>query len=290
MRILKVRIEGKERTALGLRQGAVLLEALSGAAGRSWPEELPALLESGALGEVRDWLASAEGASRAASLPALEPAEYEAAPICRRPRKIWGIGFNYLDEAQEQERAKWEAEEPVGFMKPDTSLIGPGDGIVLPAGIGRVQAEAELAIVIGTVCKDVSEADAPRCAAGFIAAIDVTAADIHARHPRYLTRAKSYDTFCSLGAELVTPDELGDIDRLTVTTALNGADRHSRPVSSMIYRPWRAIAFHSRFMTLLPGDVILTGTPGAVPIAGGDWISCRIDGFAPLTNPVRVKA
>ncbi|MFD2330423.1 fumarylacetoacetate hydrolase family protein [Cohnella sp. GCM10020058] len=286
MRVLRIKTEERERTAIGLPQGLLTVEALSKAAGRSWQEELPALLETGALADIRAWLSTEEGASIAAALPPLAPEGYEAAPIIRRPRKIWGIGFNYLSESQERERKNWESEEPVGFMKPDTSLIGPGDSIVLPAAIGRVQAEAELAIVIGAVCKDVSEADAPSYAAGFVAAIDVTAADVHARHPRFLTRAKSYDTFCSLGAELITPDELGDIDRLTVSTALNGEVRHSRPVSSMIYRPWRAIAFHSRFMTLLPGDVILTGTPGAVPIADGDRIACRIDGFEQLANPV----
>ncbi|MDI4648480.1 fumarylacetoacetate hydrolase family protein [Cohnella hashimotonis] len=290
MRVMRIRMEARERTAIRLPQGLLTVEALGEAAERSWPEELPALLESGALADIRAWLSTEEGAGIAASLPPLASEGYEAAPIIRRPRKIWGIGFNYLSEEQERDREKWEGEEPVGFMKPDTSLIGPGDSIVLPAGVGRVQAEAELAIVIGAVCKDVSEADAPRYASGFVAAIDATAADVHARHPRFLTRAKSYDTFCSLGAELITPDELGDIDRLTVSTALNGEVRHSLPVSSMIYRPWRAIAFHSRFMTLLPGDVILTGTPGAVPIAEGDRVACLIDGFEQLVNPVRNQA
>lgn len=289
MRILRIKVGDRERTAIRLPQGLLTVSALGEAAGRSWPEELPALLEAGALADIGAWLSTEQGAKAAASLPPLEPAGYEAALLIRRPRKIWGIGFNYLSEAQEQDREKWENEEPVGFMKPDTSLIGPNDSIVLPAGAGRVQAEAELAIVIGAVCRDVSEADAPRCVAGFAAAIDVTEADVHARNPRFLTRAKSYDTFCSIGGELITPDELGDIDRLTVTTSLNGEARHSLPVSSMIYRPWRAVAFHSRFMTLLPGDIILTGTPGAVPIADGDRIECRIDGFAPLANPVRER-
>ncbi|SFA82698.1 2-keto-4-pentenoate hydratase/2-oxohepta-3-ene-1,7-dioic acid hydratase (catechol pathway) [Cohnella sp. OV330] len=289
MRILRIKVGDLERTAIRLPQGLLTVRALGEAAGRSWPEELPALLETGALADIGAWLSTERGTRAAASLPPLEPVGYESALLIRRPRKVWGIGFNYLSEEQEQDREKWESEEPVGFMKPDTSLIGPNDPIVLPAGVGRVQAEAELAIVIGAVCRDVSEAEAYRCVAGFAAAIDVTAADVHARNPRFLTRAKSYDTFCSLGAELITPDELGDIGRLTVTTALNGEARHSLPVSSMIYRPWRAVAYHSRFMTLLPGDIILTGTPGAVPIADGDRIECRIDGFAPLANPVRER-
>lgn len=276
---------GREETTLRLPQGLVRVAAIREAMGEEPCGDLLKLIEDGGIGGIRDWLTTGPGRERAMRLaPVTAEAGIQLAPIYRRPRKIWGIGFNYL--ADEADRPEWEAEEPVGFLKPDTSLIGPGDEIVLPADIGRVQAEAELAIVIGAPCKNVSEAEAHRYVAGFAAAIDVTAADVHARNPRFLTRAKSCDTFCSLGAELLTPDEATELLGLTVTTALNGEAKHTGAVASMIYRPWHAVAFHARYMTLLPGDIILTGTPGAAAIAHGDRIECRIDGFAPLVNPV----
>ena len=133
---------------------------------------------------------------------------------------------------------------------------------------------------------DISEDEAPGYVAGFAAALDMTAADIHARNPRYLTRAKAFDTFFSFGSELVTPDELADPLDLEVCTALNGAVAHRNRVFNMRYRPWFAVAFHSRYMTLLPGDILLTGTPGAVDLRDGDEAECRIAGFRPLRNPV----
>jgi 2-keto-4-pentenoate hydratase/2-oxohepta-3-ene-1,7-dioic acid hydratase in catechol pathway len=149
-----------------------------------------------------------------------------------------------------------------------------------------VTAEAELAIIIGREAKDVSEEDAPSVVAGFTTVLDMTAEDILRRNPRYLTRSKSFDTFFSFGPELVTPDEIEDVEALEVSTVLNGEAWRSNTVSSMIFSPWWLVSFHSQIMTLLPGDVISTGTPGAVAIQDGDVVACRITGFEPLSNPV----
>jgi 2-keto-4-pentenoate hydratase/2-oxohepta-3-ene-1,7-dioic acid hydratase in catechol pathway len=171
-------------------------------------------------------------------------------------------------------------------MRPDTTIIGPGEEIVLPDQSERVTAEAELALIIGREAKGVSEEDAPSVVAGFTTVLDMTAEDILRKNPRYLTRSKSFDTFFSFGPELVTPDEIADLDALEVSTVLNGEVRRTNTVSNMMFSPWWLVSFHSQVMTLLPGDIISTGTPGAVVIREGDVAECRIVGFEPLSNPV----
>jgi len=211
--------------------------------------------------------------------------QFSHAALYRRPRKIWGIGLNYVEHAGDLSETA-PAEEPASFMRPDTTIIGPGDEIVLPPQSERVTAEGELAVVIGREAKDVSEEEAPVFVAGFTTVLDMTAEDILRRNPRYLTRAKSFDTFFSFGPELVTPDEIEDLDALEVSTMLNGEVHRSNTVSNMTFSPWWLVSFHSRVMTLLPGDVISTGTPGAVVIQEGDVAGCRIIGFESLSNPI----
>jgi 2-keto-4-pentenoate hydratase/2-oxohepta-3-ene-1,7-dioic acid hydratase in catechol pathway len=171
-------------------------------------------------------------------------------------------------------------------MRPDTTIIGPGDEVVLPAQSERVTAEAELAVVIGREAKDVSEEDAPLFVAGFTTVLDMTAEDILRKNPRYLTRSKSFDTFFSFGPQLITPDEIDDVDALEVSTVLNGGIRRTNTVSNMTFSPYWLVSFHSRVMTLLPGDMVSTGTPGAVVVQDGDVAECRITGFELLSNPV----
>ncbi|WP_181152709.1 fumarylacetoacetate hydrolase family protein [Paenibacillus sp. AR247] len=114
----------------------------------------------------------------------------------------------------------------------------------------------------------------------------MTAQDIHARNPRFLGRSKSYDTFFSFGPELVGMDEIGDLDALDIQTVLNGSVRYRSCVSDMIYSPWLILSYFSRMMTLYPGDIIMTGTPGSVDIQDGDTAECRIGSLLPLRNPV----
>src|SRR5699024_6509067 len=147
--------------------------------------------------------------------------------------------------------------------------------------------EAELGIVIGKTCKNVSIEEAPSVIAGFTALIDMTAEDILQLNPRYLTRAKSFDTFFSFGPHLVTPDEVDDVHKLNVSTIINGKTHRKDSVSNMTFEPWSLVSFHSKVMTLLPGDIICTGTPGAVVIRDGDIVECHIDGFEPLINNVK---
>jgi 2-keto-4-pentenoate hydratase/2-oxohepta-3-ene-1,7-dioic acid hydratase in catechol pathway len=276
LRLVTIRQGGREEAAVVLPDGVAPVREVGGLSRED--ADVLALLESGRVPEVKEAYGRGEARGAASSQPSY-------APLYRRPRKIWGIGLNYAEHAGDLSETA-PADEPASFMRPDTTIIGPGDEVVLPAQSERVTAEAELAIVIGREAKDVPEEDAPSVVAGFTTVLDMTAEDILRRNPRYLTRSKSFDTFFSFGPELVTPDEIDDVDSLEVSTVLNGEVRRSNTVSNMIFSPWWLVSFHSRVMTLLPGDVISTGTPGAVVIREGDVAECRITGFEPLSNPV----
>ena len=284
MRLASVEMGGNEVAAVVWAGGALPVAEVPDPGG--WPTDLFSLLEDGRLEDLRrrwDGLSELELEDLAGRAIPVEDLSY--APLYRRPRKIWGIGLNYAEHAGDLDETA-PAEEPASFMRPDTTIIGPGDTIRLPKDIGRVTAEAELAVVIGRRAKDVTEEEAPSVVAGFTTVLDMTAEDILRKNPRYLTRAKSFDTFFSFGPHLLTPDEVGEVAALEVATVLNGEVRRKNTVSNMTFSPYRLVSFHSRVMTLLPGDVISTGTPGAVEIRPGDVAECRIGGFGPLVNPV----
>jgi 2-keto-4-pentenoate hydratase/2-oxohepta-3-ene-1,7-dioic acid hydratase in catechol pathway len=248
--------------------------------GRAWPTDVLALVERG-LSPIlqRD----------AERVPhALPAAAVRYAPLYRRPRKIWGIGLNYRDHAADLSAPF--PTEPASFMKGDHTIIGHGDPIELPAESERVTAEAELGVIIGRRCRDVSEVDVAAVIAGYCLVIDMTAEDILQRNPRFLTRAKNFDTFFSFGPELITQDEVLDVMRLNVGTWCNGALHRQNVVANMAFPPAYLVAFHSRVMTLYPGDVISTGTPGAVVIQHDDIAECRIEGLGSLINPVRRRS
>lgn len=250
------------------------------------PADLFGLLEHGLDGEVREQLSRAIDAAPDEEL--LAPDSVSIAPLYRRPHKLWGIGLNYLAHAQDLGAP--HPTEPASFMKGDHTIIGPGDDIVLPPQSARVTAEAELGIVIGRHCQDVEEAEALDYVAGVCPILDQTAEDILERNPRFLTRAKNFPTFFAFGPELVTMDEvlerfdsLGDI---VVATEHNGSLHRQNVVSDMAFGPAHLVSFHSKVMPLFPGDVISTGTPGAVVVEDGDRATCRIDGIGTLDNPV----
>jgi 2-keto-4-pentenoate hydratase/2-oxohepta-3-ene-1,7-dioic acid hydratase in catechol pathway len=277
LRLVTVRQGGREEAAVVLPDGVAPVGEAYGI--QRDGADLLSLLESGRFYELKE-------AYDGRGVPRTETASRSSrAPLYRRPRKIWGIGLNYAEHAGDLSETA-PADEPASFMRPDTTIIGPGDEIVLPPQSERVTAEGELAVIIGREAKDVPEGEAPQFVAGFTTVLDMTAEDILRRNPRYLTRAKSFDTFFSFGPELVTPDEIEDVEALEVATVVNGEVHRSNTVSNMTFSPWWLVSFHSKIMTLLPGDVISTGTPGAVVVREGDVAECRITGFEPLRNPV----
>jgi len=216
---------------------------------------------------------------------------HPVAPLLHHPPKILGVGLNYAEHAGDLGETR--PDEPATFMKPYTSIIAAGETIPIPWQSERTTGEAELGLVIGAHCRDVAEEDAAGVLAGVTTIIDMTAEDILQRNPRFLTRAKSFDGFLVLGPDLVTLDELPageagrrDLDVLEVTTVHNGSPARTNVVANMLHSPAKLVAFFSAIMTLEPGDVISTGTPGAVPLAHGDTVGCAIPGVGEVRCPV----
>ncbi|PZS13568.1 MAG: 2-hydroxyhepta-2,4-diene-1,7-dioate isomerase [Pseudonocardiales bacterium] len=200
------------------------------------------------------------------------------------PSKVVAVGRNYASHAREM--GGDAPASPVIFLKPSTSVIGAGDTIRLPADAVRVDHEAELAIVIGRPARDVGRADAMTHVLGYTAANDVTARD-QQRADVQFTRGKGHDSFCPLGPWIETVLDPSD---LRVSATVNGELRQDGRTSDMIHDIATLIEFMSGVMTLLPGDVILTGTPAGVgPILDGDSVTVEIEGVGALTNPVRTK-
>lgn len=201
------------------------------------------------------------------------------APIL--PSKVVGIGRNYHQHALELGNAV--PTEPMIFIKPSTSVIGPGASILLPSASKRVDYEGELAVVIGRPCHRVRAADASNVILGYTCANDVTARDLRAPNGPWV-RGKGYDTFCPLGPWIETELDPSDI---TVSTTLGGEIRQDGHTSEMIFTVSELIEYVSQIMTLLPGDVLLTGTPeGVGPLAAGDLVTVAVSGVGELTNPV----
>jgi 2-keto-4-pentenoate hydratase/2-oxohepta-3-ene-1,7-dioic acid hydratase in catechol pathway len=201
------------------------------------------------------------------------------APIL--PSKVIAIGKNYADHAREM--GGEPPASPVLFMKPSTAVCGPGDPVQHPQGVGQLDFEGELAVVIGRLSRDVPAERALDVVLGYTCANDVTARDQQKTDGQW-TRAKGYDTFCPLGPWIETDLDPGD---LSVRTTLNGAVRQDGRTSALLHDVPTLIAYVTTVMTLLPGDVLLTGTPAGVgPMRPGDEVSVTIDGIGTLTNKV----
>jgi 2-keto-4-pentenoate hydratase/2-oxohepta-3-ene-1,7-dioic acid hydratase in catechol pathway len=197
------------------------------------------------------------------------------------PSKIICVGKNYAEHAAEMNSSV--PDEPVIFLKPNTTVIADLDPIVLPAQSQEVHYEAELAVVIGAVAKDVPVERAGEVIFGYTCANDVTARDLQAKDKQW-TRAKSFDTFCPLGPWIET--EL-DPSTLAISCEVNDEVKQSSNTKEMIRGVHEMVSWISQVMTLIPGDVILTGTPAGVgPIVAGDSVSVTIQGIGTLTNPV----
>ena len=230
-------------------------------------------------------------AARAAQDLAPVQPERILAPI-PAPSKVLCCGVNYASHKEENPDATMP-EEPFFFSKLPSSVAGPGEPIVIPREQTKTDYEVELALVIGTRAKGVSEADALDHVFGWTIMNDVSARDIQFKDLQ-ITLGKNPDTYAPLGPEVVTADELGDWSTLRVSATLNGQTMQSAPTSEMLFPPARLIEFLTALMTLEPGDVVTTGTPAGVGtfrnppvfLQPGDTITVSVDRIGDLTNPV----
>ncbi len=198
-----------------------------------------------------------------------------------RPSKVVAVGLNYKAHAKEVNKPL--PAEPMLFLKPSTSVIGPGEAIVRPPISQRVDHESELGVVMGRQCRLVSPVEAKDYILGYTCLNDVTARDLQRQDIQY-TRAKGFDTFCPLGPIIAL-----DLDptKAQVKALVNGEVRQNTNTSDMIFDVYTLVSFISQVMTLKPGDVIATGTPSGIsPLQAGDTVAIEVQGVGVLSNPV----
>lgn len=317
MKLATIQSAGRRSIVLCTSAGAITLHELAKVQDElkaaAEAEDMLDLLRGGQWDVLRRWYHRG-GRQQLADIPCIPQDQLHYMMPYAKPGKVIGIGMNYVNKAIEL--AGRPEEEPVIFLKPDTTLIGWNEAIRLPEAAGLITAEAELALIMGETCRYVSEAEALTKVAGYTTALDMTARDIFLRNPRYMQRAKSFDTFCSFGPvvysldELMLSDELrmneeaagsseviatdehvaDKLAQLEVATLHNGEIIHRNSVANMIYSPAQIIAFVSSFMTLHAGDVILTGTPGSVALRAGDDVGGKLTGMESISHPVIMES
>jgi 2,4-diketo-3-deoxy-L-fuconate hydrolase len=237
-------------------------------------QEKPGLIDkSGQLRDLSAHVKDLDGAAYApasmAKLAALDPAKLPAvegkprigAPVAGLPKFV-AIGLNYIDHAKET--GSPIPSEPIFFMKANTSLCGPNDNVEKPRGSTKLDWEVEIAAIIGTRTKYVSEADALNHVAGYCVCNDVSERNFQIERLGQWTKGKSHDTFGPLGPWLVTKDEIADVQKLKMWCDINGKRYQNGSTSTMIFSMAKCISYVSQFMTLLPGDIVTTGTPPGV--------------------------
>lgn len=238
-----------------------------------------AFFGDGGIDRLKAWLDS-----NGASAPRVDAGVRPGPPV-PRPSKIICIGLNYSDHAKET--GATPPAEPVLFFKASTALCGPYDNVTIPRNSEKTDWEVELAFVIGKTAKYVDEADAPGHIAGYAVMNDVSERSFQIERCGQWVKGKSHDTFAPMGPYLATPDEIGDVLSLGMWLNVNGERRQTGTTGTMIFPPAHLVSYISQFMTLLPGDIISTGTPPGVGMGmkppvylkPGDVIELGIDGL-----------
>jgi 2-keto-4-pentenoate hydratase/2-oxohepta-3-ene-1,7-dioic acid hydratase in catechol pathway len=285
MKIATIVLDKQEVSSIITDYGYLPISLINQHYNKDWPCDLFTLLTEDLLADLKEWYNNTD-LSTLEKVGGCIPQELvRFAPLYRRPRKIWGIGLNYKAHADDLSETLPDTE-PASFMKPDTTIIGYGDTIKIPELSNRTTGEAELGLIFGKKCKNVSLENWRSVIAGFTSIIDMTAEDILKRNPRNLTQSKSFDTFFSFGPVFYTLDEVEDLFKLIVKTVINGKVHAENMVANMTFPLDFLVSYHSKIMTMLPGDIISTGTQGATPLKNGDIIESRIGDFPPLLNHV----
>ena len=205
------------------------------------------------------------------------------APVIPRS-KVVGVGRNYAAHAAELGHDL--PVTPLTFFKPNTAVIGPDEAVIYPRATSDLHFEGELAVVIGRICREVPVDRVAEVVFGYTVANDVTARDLQRTDDQW-ARAKGYDTFCPLGPWITTHQSLDEVGSLSVRTTLDGEVKQDGTTKDMIFTVAELVAYISSYTTLLPGDVILTGTPeGVGPMLAGQEVTVEIEGIGSLTNPV----
>lgn len=256
-----------------LRDGRIApVSELNAKLGTKVPDDLLAIIQSGRAAEL----------DTAATVESIPITDVKPLTPYGTPPKIWCIGLNYKSHAEDINAV--QPEEPGSFMKPASCMFDPEGDIVLPPPevSSDVDAEGELGVVIGREARFVPREHVNDVIFGYTTTLDLTALDVLRKNPRYLTRAKSIDTFFSFGPVIVTKDEIPDVNALEVITEHNDGICSRDFVRNMRHLPYELVRFHSDFFTLCPGDLISTGCPKGARIKPGDRVRARIEGIGTL--------
>ena len=283
MKLIRYGAAGKEKTGVIIND----IKYDTSVFGEDYNEKF---FESDGLNRLRKFLADNEG-----KLTKIADGERLGSPIAR-PSKILCIGLNYADHARET-NAQVPAE-PVLFMKSTTALVGPNDDVIIPRDSVKTDWEVELAVVIGKKASYVEESEALNYVAGYALHNDVSEREFQLERGGTWDKGKGCDTFAPVGPFLATPDELGDIDNLRLWLKVNGQTMQDGNTSNFIFNVPFVIAYVSKFMTLLPGDIISTGTPAGVGLGfkppvylkPGDVMELGIDGLGESRQEVKAYA
>lgn len=280
MKLIRYGQPGQEKPGLLLHDQRYDASAF----GQDYTEEFFA---TNGLQRLADFLQAHQG-----QLPLVGPEERLGPPVAR-PSKILCIGLNYADHARET--GATPPPEPVLFMKSTTSYVGPNDDIIIPKNSVKTDWEVELAVVIGKRASYVEEADAPAYIAGYVLHNDVSEREFQLERSGTWDKGKGCDTFAPVGPFLATPDEVGDVDNLRLWLTVNGQTRQDGTTANLIFKIPFLIAYLSQFMTLLPGDIVSTGTPAGVGLGfdppvylkPGDVVELGIDGLGTSRQVVK---
>lgn len=281
MRLCSVKIQGSEEGAV-VEDGEIIpIRSVNEAAGTAFSTQLLDLIRKDEAADLARAVTAAAG-----TLSGFKAADADFAPPYRNPPKLWGFGPNFRKHAQDLETVP-PPNGPGSYMRPVRAMIGPGDSILLPPQSDRVTAEAELGLVIGRECRNITPEQARSVVFGYTTILDMTAEDLLRENLRYICRAKGFDTFCSVGPYIVTADEIDDLPAVHIATKVNGEVIAEAPVASMVRDPYWLLSFHSQMTTLEVGDIIATGTPGAGVIRHGDVVEAEVRGVGDLLNHAR---
>lgn len=293
MKLTRFAVNGKESYGVQIRENQILdLRALSRALDRTLPSTLDTLIRLGTKGQrhAEELVKKANDKNKAKAVVSLDNAR-PFAPISNPP-KIVCLGLNYRDHIAEQHAAM--PDDIIIFMKPRTAVIGPEDVIVKPPSVGKLDYEAELAIVIGKRGKNISLEEARQHIFGYTCFNDVSARDIQFRDKQW-TRGKSFDTFAPIGPCITTSDQAGDPNDLWIRARVNGATRQNSSTRNMVFNVYEIVHRLSQVFTLEPCDLIATGTPAGVGFAMkpepkfldlGDLVEIEIENVGLLRNRV----
>jgi len=277
MKLIRFRYRDQIHSGIVSAAGVMPFVEITARTGVTLPADLLGFIQAGSLDSIRDIPGDLESIPYADVTPVLP---YDVPP------KIWCIGLNYKSHAADINAV--QPDEPGSFMKPASCMFQSGGQIVLPPAevSNDVDAEGELGVVIGKECRFVPIESVKDVIFGYTTTLDLTALDVLRKNPRYLTRAKSIDTFFSFGPVIVTADEVADVDRLEVITEHNDGICSRDFVYNMHHTPYELVRFHSDFFTLYPGDLISTGCPKGARIKAGDRVGARIDGVGTASATV----